>query len=248
VRLLRGELSAKTDYGTPLDIAHEFIQVFSKMRLVYPELTPWVHLVDLNAAFGDGNNVEVLDDVTSLLSEYGISVERSGGIRDDNSLEHAIQSGAARVNVGTAALENPEWTRQMIEKHREVLAIGLDVRGETLAARGWTKDGGNIWESMDKLFSYGASRFVITDVTKDGTLSGVNVDLLARSVEFVQKCDADVKITASGGVSKLEDIAQLKHLVAEFGGVLDSVIFGKAMYSGAFSLEEAIEVAQIERM
>jgi phosphoribosylanthranilate isomerase len=162
-------------------------------------------------------------------------VELSGGIRDDASLARALKTGAKRVNLGTAALEDPAWTREVIARHGERVAIGLDVRGETLAARGWTQDGGNLWEVLDRLNQDGCQRYVVTDVTKDGTLRGPNLDLLA------QVCArTDAAVVASGGVSTLDDIRALRDLVPL--GV-EGAIVGKALYAGAFTLPEALEAA-----
>ena len=192
----------------------------------------WIHLVDLDAAFGRGSNHDLIDTIVGRLD---ISVELSGGIRDAESLDAALSTGCRRVNIGTAALEDPEWTRQIIGEHGDRVAIGLDVRGTTLAARGWTRDGGDLWETLERLDREGCARYVVTDVNKDGMLQGPNVDLLRRVSERT-----DRPVVASGGVSTLEDIRVLRTLVAE--GV-EGAIIGSALYQGAFTLPDALDLA-----
>ena len=222
VRLVQGELGSETIYGSPLDAALNFQEQGAE----------WIHLVDLDAAFGKGNNYSLLKDVVEKLE---INVELSGGIRDDESLDNALSTGAKRINLGTAALENPEWTKQVIKLHGEKIAIGLDVRGRTLAARGWTKDGGDLFETLKRLDEDNAARYVVTDVTKDGTLTGPNIDLLIEISKFTKK-----PLIASGGISQLEDLVKLKSLVSL--GV-EGAIVGKALYSNKFTLKQALEVA-----
>jgi phosphoribosylformimino-5-aminoimidazole carboxamide ribotide isomerase/phosphoribosylanthranilate isomerase len=164
-----------------------------------------------------------------------VKIELSGGIRDDASLESALEAGATRVNLGTAALEDPEWTARVIEKHGDKIAVGLDVRGTTLAARGWTKEGGDLWEVLARLEDAGCPRYVVTDVTKDGTLRGPNIDLLKQVMERTSK-----PVVASGGISSLQDISDLYALV-QLG--LEGAILGKSLYAGRFTLEQALAVA-----
>ena len=223
VRLLRGEAGSETDYGSPVDAAHDWVEAGAE----------WIHLVDLDAAFGRGSNAELL---ARIVGEVGIKVELSGGIRDDASLARALDAGAARVNLGTAALEDPEWTEKVIADHGEKIAVGLDVRGTTLAARGWTKEGGDLWQTLARLDAAGCSRYVVTDVTKDGTLQGPNTVLLR---EVAARTSAPV--VASGGIARLEDIAELAALVDEG---IDAAIVGKALYSGSFTLQQALAVAR----
>jgi 1-(5-phosphoribosyl)-5-[(5-phosphoribosylamino)methylideneamino] imidazole-4-carboxamide isomerase/N-(5'phosphoribosyl)anthranilate isomerase len=222
VRLVQGELGSESNYGSPLDAALDFQNAGAE----------WIHLVDLDAAFGIGSNSELLANVISKLD---INVELSGGIRDDDSLKIALATGCRRVNLGTAALENPEWTAKVISQYGDRIAVGLDVRGRTLAARGWTKEGGDLYETIERLDKNGCIRYVVTDVTKDGTLRGPNLELL-KSVCQVTKA----KIVASGGISSIADIQALKNLV-EFG--VEGAIMGKALYAGAFTLEAALKVA-----
>ena len=188
--------------------------------------------MDLDAAFGRGSNAELLARVVGTLD---VRVELSGGIRDDASLDAALATGCARVNLGTAALEDPDWTRRAIASHGDRVAVGLDVRGTTLAARGWTKEGGDLWETLARLDADGCTRYVVTDVTKDGTLRGPNLDLLR---EFCARTDRPV--VASGGVSSLADLEALRGLVP--AGV-EGAIVGKALYARAFTIEQALEVA-----
>jgi 1-(5-phosphoribosyl)-5-[(5-phosphoribosylamino)methylideneamino] imidazole-4-carboxamide isomerase/N-(5'phosphoribosyl)anthranilate isomerase len=193
----------------------------------------WIHLVDLDAAFGRGSNKEVIAEVIANAGET--KIELSGGIRDSHSLEAALELGATRVNLGTAALEDPEWTAGVIAKYGDKIAVGLDVRGTTLAARGWTKDGGDLFEVLKRLEQAGCARYVVTDVTKDGTLRGPNLELLKTVMEKTAK-----PVVASGGISSLEDISNLAALVP-LG--LEGAILGKSLYAGRFTLEEALEVA-----
>lgn len=222
VRLVQGEAGTETTYGAPLEAALSFQEGGAS----------WLHLVDLDAAFGRGSNANLLSEVVAAVD---MNVELSGGIRDDESLAAALATGCRRVNLGTAALENPEWTAEVLAEHGDRIAVGLDVRGTTLAARGWTRDGGDLWETLERLDAAGCVRYVVTDVTKDGTLRGPNLDLLR---EVCERTDAPV--VASGGVSSLEDIAALRTLVDS--GV-EGAIVGKALYAGAFTLPEALDVA-----
>ncbi|MDR1189142.1 MAG: bifunctional 1-(5-phosphoribosyl)-5-((5-phosphoribosylamino)methylideneamino)imidazole-4-carboxamide isomerase/phosphoribosylanthranilate isomerase PriA [Bifidobacteriaceae bacterium] len=223
VRLVQGEAGTETFYGDPLAAAMDWQRGGAS----------WVHLVDLDAAFGRGSNAGLLDGVVAALD---VKVELSGGIRDSASLARALATGATRVNIGTAALEDPEWTRHVLTEFGDRVAVGLDVRGETLAARGWTEEGGNLWEVLDRLNADGCQRYVVTDVTKDGTLRGPNLGLL-RAV-----CSrTDAAVVASGGVASLEDLAALRELVPL--GV-EGAIIGKALYAGAFSLADAIVAAE----
>ena len=222
VRLVQGEAGSETSYGDPLEAALAWQN----------DGAAWVHLVDLDAAFGRGSNLPLLKRVVEQLD---IKVELSGGIRDDASLDMALELGASRVNLGTAALENPEWTASAIARYGEAIAVGLDVRGTTLAARGWTKEGGDLWEVLARLEDAGCPRYVVTDVTKDGTLRGPNLELLR---DVLKRTDRPV--VASGGISSLDDLAALRELVP-LG--LEGTIVGKALYAGAFTLPQAFDVA-----
>jgi len=222
VRLVQGEAGSETGYGDPLDAALAWQAAGAE----------WIHLVDLDAAFGRGGNRELLATVVGKLD---VRVELSGGIRDDASLEAAMATGCARVNLGTAALENPDWTRRAIATWGDRIAVGLDVRGTTLAARGWTREGGDLWETLARLDADGCARYVVTDATKDGTLRGPNLDLLREVCSRTSK-----PVVASGGVATLDDIAALRGLARD--GV-EGAIVGKALYAGAFTLPDALDVA-----
>ncbi|HWD06417.1 MAG TPA: bifunctional 1-(5-phosphoribosyl)-5-((5-phosphoribosylamino)methylideneamino)imidazole-4-carboxamide isomerase/phosphoribosylanthranilate isomerase PriA [Amycolatopsis sp.] len=223
VRLVQGEAGTETSYGSPLEAALAWQR----------DGAEWIHLVDLDAAFGKGSNRALLAEVIGRLD---VQVELSGGIRDDASLEAALGTGARRVNLGTAALEDPEWTAKVVSSYGDRVAIGLDVRitdaGHRLSARGWTSDGGDLWEVLDRLDRDGAARYVVTDVSKDGTLRGPNLELLR---EVTARTDAPV--IASGGVSSVDDLRALATLSAD--GV-EGAIVGKALYAGAFTLPEAL--------
>lgn len=222
VRLVKGELSYQTSYGAPLDAALDFQSAGAE----------WIHLVDLDAAFGTGSNHEILADVIRKLE---IKVELSGGIRNEETLMRALNTGCERINLGTAALEDPEWTASVVARFGERIAVGLDVRGHTLAARGWTKEGGDLFETIERLERDGCSRYVVTDVNKDGTLQGPNLTLLKEVCEATKK-----PVIASGGVSTLEDLRALRELT-DIG--VEGAIVGKALYAGAFTLQEALAVS-----
>jgi phosphoribosylformimino-5-aminoimidazole carboxamide ribotide isomerase/phosphoribosylanthranilate isomerase len=193
----------------------------------------WIHLVDLDAAFGIGENSQLLADVVGRLD---IKVELSGGIRDDESLKRALATGCRRVNLGTAALENPEWTSRVIAEFGDRIAVGLDVRGHTLAARGWTEEGGNLFETLERLERDGCARYVVTDVTKDGTLKGPNLELLKEVCAATKQ-----PVIASGGISSLDDI----HALSAMNSIgVEGAIVGKALYAGAFTLEQALEITK----
>jgi phosphoribosylanthranilate isomerase len=224
VRLVQGAAGTETGYGDPMEAALAWQRAGAD----------WIHLVDLDAAFGRGSNARLLATVAGRLD---INVELSGGIRDDTSLEAALATGCTRVNIGTAALENPDWVRSVIARYGDEIAVGLDVRGTRLAARGWTSEGGDLHETLDRLDADGCARYVVTDVTKDGTLRGPNLDLL-RDV-----CARTTRpVVASGGVSSLADLRAIAQLVPL--GV-EGAIVGKALYAGAFSLEEALETVTL---
>jgi phosphoribosylformimino-5-aminoimidazole carboxamide ribotide isomerase/phosphoribosylanthranilate isomerase len=224
VRLTQGEAGSETSYGDPVDAAQEWADQGAE----------WIHLVDLDAAFGRGNNHAVIKKVIKATPRR-VNIELSGGIRDDASLESALASGAKRINLGTAALENPEWAAHVIAEYGDAIAVGLDVRGTTLAARGWTQDGGDLWTVMERLEDAGCARYVVTDVTKDGTLKGPNTDLLRAVMERTHR-----PVIASGGIATLDDIAELRSLVP-LG--LEGAIVGKALYAKAFTLAEALDIA-----
>ena len=217
VRLVQGEAGSATTYGDPLAAALQW----------QSDGAEWVHLVDLDAAFGKGSNAALLAEVVGKLD---IAVELSGGIRDDASLVAALATGCRRVNLGTAALEAPEWCASAIARYGDRIAVGLDVRGTTLSARGWTRDGGELYEVLARLDAEGCARYVVTDVHRDGTLTGPNLQLLA------DVCAATTRpVIASGGVSSIADLVA----IATVAGVEGSIV-GKALYAGAFTLPEAL--------
>jgi 1-(5-phosphoribosyl)-5-[(5-phosphoribosylamino)methylideneamino] imidazole-4-carboxamide isomerase/N-(5'phosphoribosyl)anthranilate isomerase len=220
VRLVQGAAGTETGYGDPMEAALAWQRAGAE----------WIHLVDLDAAFGRGSNADLLGEVVRRLD---LNVELSGGIRDDRSLATALATGCTRVNLGTAALESPDWVRAAIGRYGEQIAVGLDVRGTRLAARGWTSEGGDLYETLDRLNADGCARYVVTDVTKDGTLRGPNLDLLRDVCARTSR-----PVVASGGVSSLADLQAIAGLVPL--GV-EGAIVGKALYAGAFTLEEALK-------
>ncbi|MBB6172387.1 phosphoribosylanthranilate isomerase [Nocardiopsis mwathae] len=219
VQLVQGKAGSGGRYGDPLQAALAWQNAGAE----------WIHLVDLDAAFGRGHNRELLGGIIGRLD---VKVELSGGIRDDESLRAALATGCTRVNIGTAALEDPAWCAEIIAEHGDRVAIGLDVRGTTLAARGWTRDGGDLFATLERLESEGCARYVVTDVNKDGTLKGPNLDLLRTVCERTDK-----PVVASGGVSSLDDLRAIATLTPL--GV-EGAIMGTALYEGAFTLEEAL--------
>jgi len=223
VRLTQGEAGTETDYGSPVDAAKVFIEAGAE----------WIHLVDLDAAFSRGSNKEIIREV--IAQSGAVKIELSGGIRDTESLEIAIEAGATRVNLGTAALENPDWTAEVIGAYGDKIAVGLDVRGTTLAARGWTQEGGDLFEVLARLEESGCARYVVTDVTKDGMLLGPNIEMLKLVLARTNK-----PVIASGGISSLDDLKRLRELVP-LG--LEGAILGKSLYAGKFTLEQALVVA-----
>lgn len=221
VRLVQGAAGSETSYGDPLAAALAWQAAGAE----------WIHLVDLDAAFGRGSNRELLAEV---IKQLDVQVELSGGIRDDESLAAAMATGCTRVNLGTAALENPDWCAAAISTWGDRIAVGLDVRGTTLAARGWTQEGGDLWEVLARLEQDGCARYVVTDVTKDGTLKGPNLDLLREVCRHT-----DRPVVASGGVSSLADLEAIASLT-DIG--VEGAIVGKALYAGAFTLEAALQL------
>lgn len=222
VRLVHGESGTETSYGSPLEAALAWQRSGAE----------WLHLVDLDAAFGTGDNRSLIAEVAVSMANMDIKVELSGGIRDDASLAAALATGCTRVNLGTAALESPEWVAKIIAEHGDRIAVGLDVRGTTLRGRGWTRDGGDLYETLARLDSEGCARYVVTDIAKDGTLQGPNLELLKNVCAVTDK-----PVVASGGVSSLDDLRAIATLVPE--GV-EGAIVGKALYAKAFTLEEAL--------
>ncbi len=219
VRLVQGRAGTETAYGPPLQAALDFQAAGAR----------WIHLVDLDAAFGRGSNAALLADVVGALD---VDVELSGGIRDDETLAAALATGCTRINLGTAALEDPRWCAAVIARHGEKVAVGLDVRGSRLSARGWTRDGGELGEVLARLDEQGCARYIVTDVTRDGTLTGPNLELLRHVC-----ATTDAPVVASGGVSSLADLAALAGL-ADIG--VEGAIVGKALYAGAFTLPQAL--------
>jgi phosphoribosylformimino-5-aminoimidazole carboxamide ribotide isomerase/phosphoribosylanthranilate isomerase len=225
IRLTKGELDNQSKYGDPLEVAGEFVKSGVK----------WIHLVDLDAAFGLGNNFEILD---SIIKSVDIKIQLSGGIKDDESLNRALTTNCSRINLGTAALENPEWVESVIKKHGDKIAVALDVDGKVLSPRGGTKSGGDLFQMITRLDKAGCARYVLTDVNRDGALSGPNLELLKEVTSFTK-----TPIVASGGVSSLSDVKSLMQLTNQ--GV-EAVIIGKGLYTGAFTLAQVLATVKGE--
>lgn len=220
VQLVQGIAGTGGQFGDPWEAAKAW----------QDQGAEWIHLVDLDAAFGRGSNREL---IAGIVGRLDIKVEMSGGIRDADSLADALSNGCRRVNLGTAALEDPQWTASAIAQYGDRVAVGLDVRGTTLAARGWTQPGGDLWETLQRLDREGCTRYVVTDVHKDGMLKGPNLELLRQVCERT-----DRPVVASGGVSTLADIVAIRDLAG-----VEGAIVGSALYRHAFTLSDALDVA-----
>jgi phosphoribosylformimino-5-aminoimidazole carboxamide ribotide isomerase/phosphoribosylanthranilate isomerase len=225
IRLTKGELNNQSKYGDPLEVAGEFVK----------SGVNWIHLVDLDAAFGLGNNFEILD---SIIKSVDIKIQLSGGIKDDESLNRALTTGCSRINLATAALDNPEWAESVIKKHGDKIAVALDVDGKVLSPRGGSKSGGDLFQMITRLDKVGCARYVLTDVNRDGALSGPNLELLKEVSSFTK-----TPIVASGGVSSLSDVKSLMQLTNQ--GV-EAVIIGKGLYTGAFTLAQVLATVKGE--
>jgi 1-(5-phosphoribosyl)-5-[(5-phosphoribosylamino)methylideneamino] imidazole-4-carboxamide isomerase/N-(5'phosphoribosyl)anthranilate isomerase len=222
VRLSQGDAGTEKSFGDPLEAAESFVEQGAE----------WLHLVDLDAAFGRGENTVVLRRVVDALAGT-INIQLSGGIRDDKSLNRALDAGAHRVNLGTAALADLDWVTRAIRQHGDKVVVGLDVRGTTLTARGGAGTIGELFDVLPQLG--GAARLIVTDVDTDGMMTGPNLQLLSDVC-----ARTDTPVIASGGISTLDDIAAIRDLVPL--GV-EAAILGKALYEGAFTLREALAVA-----
>jgi phosphoribosylformimino-5-aminoimidazole carboxamide ribotide isomerase/phosphoribosylanthranilate isomerase len=225
IRLTKGELNNQSKYGDPLEVAGEFVK----------SGVNWIHLVDLDAAFGLGNNFEILD---SIIKSVDIKIQLSGGIKDDESLNRALTTNCSRINLGTAALDNPEWVESVIKKHGDKIAVALDVDGKVLSPRGGSKSGGDLFQMITRLDKVGCARYVLTDVNRDGALSGPNLELLKEVSSFTK-----TPIVASGGVSSMSDVKSLMQLTNQ--GV-EAVIIGKGLYTGAFTLAQVLATVKGE--
>lgn len=223
VQLVQGVAGSEKTFGDPLAAARRFADAGAR----------WIHLVDLDAAFGRGSNAGLLAE---MIDQLDLNVELSGGIRDDASLERALATGCRRVNIGTAALERPQWCEEILASHGDRIAIGIDVRGDRLAARGWTTEAGPWPESVERLAAAGCERFVVTDVEADGMLTGPNFQLLDEVARRSQQ-----KVVASGGIASLEHLRRLRELVPTG---IEGAIVGTALYVGRFTIDDALAVAE----
>lgn len=220
VRLVQGDFARETVYDEdPVAVAKRY----------EAEGAQWLHVVDLDAALeGEPRNRALVKEV---IGSVDIPVQCSGGIRTVDAIDAAKDAGASRVVVGTAALRDPDFVCDAAARHGDFLAVGLDVRGQTLQARGWTEEAGELWPTLQRLVREGVTRFVVTDVARDGMLQGPNYTLLAEVLEYT-----DRPVVASGGVSSTEDLKNLARMGVE------GCIVGKALYAGKFTLPEALQV------
>ena len=222
VQLTQGVAGSEKTFGDPLAAARRWQDAGAQ----------WLHLVDLDAAFGRGSNADIIAEITGSMT---LNVELSGGIRDDDSLARALATGCRRVNIGTAALEDPAWCERVIGEHGDRIGIAIDVKGTHLAARGWVREGGDWAEAVDRLSAAGCRTFVVTDVKSDGMLTGPNIELLRQVA-----ARTDAEVIASGGIARLDDLRALRELV---GVGVTGAIIGTALYVGNFTLGEALAVA-----
>jgi 1-(5-phosphoribosyl)-5-[(5-phosphoribosylamino)methylideneamino] imidazole-4-carboxamide isomerase/N-(5'phosphoribosyl)anthranilate isomerase len=221
VRLSQGDFDRETVYDEdPVAVAKRY----------EADGAQWLHVVDLDAALeGEPRNRELVADV---IRSVNIPVQCSGGIRDVTAVDAAKDAGAQRVVIGTAALRDPGFVEETVAKHGDFVAVGLDVRGQTLQARGWTEEAGELWPTLVRLVKSGVQRFVVTDVMRDGMLEGPNLTLLAEVLDYT-----DCPVVASGGVSSVDDLRRLSSIGVE------ACIVGKALYAGRFTLTEALSAA-----
>jgi 1-(5-phosphoribosyl)-5-[(5-phosphoribosylamino)methylideneamino] imidazole-4-carboxamide isomerase/N-(5'phosphoribosyl)anthranilate isomerase len=195
----------------------------------------WVHLVDLDAAYGRGSNAEL---IAAIVGELDVSVQLSGGIYDETALGAALATGCQRAVIGTIAMENPDWVYRAVAQHGGRVAVGLDVadrlgrRGYRLAPRGGDRQFGSLTGALARLESAGCARFVVTESARDGALTGPNLSLLRYACRHTSR-----PVIASGGVSSLADLRALGGLA---GHGVEAAIVGKALYTGAFTIEQAL--------
>ena len=223
VRLSQNKIDKDIEYGSPIEVAQDFVN----------QGASWIHLVDLDQAFGSGDNRILISEV--IETQKNVKIQLSGGIKNQETLDFAVSSGAERFNLSTGALIDLDWVAKVISEHGSRAVIGLDVMGDELVARGETVQAGKLFEVLDKLESFGAQRYLVTDVSKDGMLLGPNIELLKAVLDKTEK-----PVLASGGVSSLQDIEELKALVS-LG--LEGLVLGKALYEGNFTLTQALEIA-----
>jgi len=227
VRLAQGRKDAATGYDRdPIDVAQAFEADGARM----------LHVVDLDGAFGEGQSVN-RDVVKRIIHSVSVPVQFGGGLRTIDDVEELILAGASRVVIGTLAAESPDTLATLVERFGPRIVIGIDSRDGQVMTRGWEKHGQIEAVELARLIAdVGVERIVYTDVSRDGMLTGPNIEqtcLIAR--------ESGLKVTASGGVSSLEDIVRLRR-VSEVG--VDSVIVGKALYEGRFTLKEALHKAE----
>ena len=225
IRLTKGELNNQSKYGDPLEVANEFVK----------SGVNWIHLVDLDAAFGIGDNSEIL---ALIIKNINIKIQLSGGIKDEQSLNKALATGCSRINIATSALEQLDWVESVIHKHGDKVCVSLDVNGKVLSPRGSNKSGEDLFQVITRLDKAGCARYVLTDVNRDGALNGPSLELLKEVTSFTK-----TPIVASGGVSSLSDVKSLMQLTNQ--GV-EAVIIGKALYTGAFTLTQALATVKGE--
>ena len=223
VRLTQGRADAETVYDVdPVAVARRFADAGSE----------WLHVVDLDAAFtGEPRNRHLIEQIVDAT---GCRVQASGGVRSLDDVAASLGYGAERVVIGTMALSEPAFVAEVLERVGPRIAVGLDARGTTLQARGWTEEAGDLFDAIERFTEMGVPRFVYTDVAKDGMLAGPNVEMLRRVADAT-----DAHVTASGGVASLDDVRTLAHCHER----VDAAIVGKAIYSGAVTVEEALAVA-----
>lgn len=224
VRLTQGRADQETVYDAdPVAAAQRFADAGSE----------WLHVVDLDAAFtGEPRNRHLIE---RIVEATGCRVQASGGVRTLDDVEASLGYGAERVVIGTMALTNPDFVREVLDTVGPRIAVGLDARGSVLQARGWTEEAGDLFDAIEQFSAMGVPRFVYTDVARDGMLQGPNVEMLTKVADAT-----DAHVTASGGVSSLEDL----RILAGCHERVDAAIVGKALYADAFTIDEALAVGR----
>jgi phosphoribosylanthranilate isomerase len=217
-RLTKGQIDSTENFGDPAEVVNQFIEAGSK----------WIHLVDLDAAFGTGTNKEIIKEITSFPN---IAFQLSGGINNQTSLDFAISTNANQINLATSALHDLKWVEEVMQKYGSRLSVSLDVDAGSnqLIARGSGDNLGNLFQMIKRLDSIGCHRYILTDINADGALTGSNFDLIEKVTAVT-----DAAIISSGGVSSIDDLLKLRELQ------IAGVVLGKALYGGQIDLVSAL--------
>ena len=223
VRLVKGDYAQKTVYSdNPAEVAKSFAAAGAK----------YLHVVDLEGA-KDGGTPN-LETIKNIVENGGLLVEVGGGIRSEEVIKKYLDAGVFRVILGTAAVQNPAFLEEMVQKYGEKIAVGVDIKDGMVAIKGWTEvSAESCFDFYEKLQKIGVRTIICTDISKDGLLSGTNLELYK---ELSEKFSVD--IVASGGVTTLDDVKKL----ADMG--MYGAILGKALYTGNIDLKAAVELTK----